>query len=158
MFEIIDLDLSQSLEFIRKGIVWPVFFSKERKKCCWLKGGRWHLLRPKDLVKEKLKFSVLCLVLIHSTCACNWSENVINSARGHCPCPLPGRICLRAVVIWWGLYIRFLWHRTFKYTLCIFKAFPHCVQFHKNIFDSHWLSYPYPFCLSGDIWWTSIIP
>ncbi|KAM4892871.1 solute carrier family 22 member 4-like isoform 2-T2 [Sylvia borin] len=27
-------------------------------------------------------------------------ENVINSAREHCPCTLPGRICLRAVVTW----------------------------------------------------------
>ncbi|XP_023791863.1 solute carrier family 22 member 4-like isoform X2 [Cyanistes caeruleus] len=27
-------------------------------------------------------------------------ENAINSARGHCPCPLPGRICFRAVVTW----------------------------------------------------------
>lgn len=86
-------------------------------------------------------------MLIHSTCACNWLQNVINSARGHCPCPLPGRICLRGMVTWWGLYVRFLWYRTFKYMLCICKAFLHCVQFPKNIFDSHWLNYPHPVCL-----------
>lgn len=39
MFVIIDLALSQFLEFIRKGVSY-LLFSKERKKCCWLKGAR----------------------------------------------------------------------------------------------------------------------